>query len=84
MRRLMVSAIAATVAAVGCADGWPRVHHHSAAVVVDCVPIATRIGRSSCTTTNPTSASSGDDLDRAQQSGQSIVRSPVSGQGSPR
>jgi hypothetical protein len=81
MSRLLVLAISAALAAVGCADGWPRVHQHKAAVTAECKPTTTRIGRlsSSCVTTNPMGAESGEDVDRDEQSGQSVLRTPVSG-----
>jgi hypothetical protein len=84
MRTLLtIAALLATLLVAGCADGWPRVHH-KAVWAVDCVPTASRIGRNSCVTTNPTMSTTGEAADKEQQPGQSVVRPPVSNGPGPR
>jgi hypothetical protein len=78
----MICAVASALAS-GCANGWPRVHHHQTANV-DCVPTGSKIGRSDCTISQPTTSTGGGDMDANQQQGMGNVVAPVQGPAGPR
>jgi hypothetical protein len=70
LRALLVSLVVG-VCASACANGWPTARHPGpfsshAATAQSCVPTTSRISRSDCATTDPSSQNSGEDLERTQ------------------
>lgn len=82
-RQLVICAAVAALAA-GCANGWPRVHHLHQTANTDCMPTGSKIARTDCAVSQPTSSESQSDLDRQNQQGMGTVQIPAQTQGLPR
>jgi hypothetical protein len=77
MLRVIVICAAASILTVGCANGWPRVHHLHTVADAACLPTASKIPRSDCATSQPNTSTSGGDLDRDNPQGQNLVVIPA-------
>lgn len=75
----MCAALSALVS--GCANGWPRVHHHHQVVNTECTPTGSKIARTDCLISQPTTSTSQGDLDQQGQQGMGSVQTPAASQG---